>query len=212
MKRCNIFLAAVLFFSVGIVSAVAEEPDDEDTRRETIYLLGNPVVTKGDQTFTQTVYDIANETILSETQTKYSGIVQTESGSNTETVWNKDDEDRIYDFSTSFAYSITKEIGMVGQNNGETELDSTEADSEASDNLQLSDNGAYAIFVFEKRAFKNVQNRPQITGGSSNRTAELKVDDYSRSPVSTPFMMLVFMFCFFVILVMATTVGIKLKD
>lgn len=40
MNLRNVFLSAVIF-SVGIASAVAEEPADENTRRETTYLFGD---------------------------------------------------------------------------------------------------------------------------------------------------------------------------
>lgn len=229
MKRCNIFLAAVLFFSVGIVSAVAEEPDDEDTRRETIYFLGNPVAAQGNYAFSQHLYDTAKISVLDETQSKYSVIAQTAAGDTPAADKNGDntasaslgnaltthrayDETSIYDLSKSFEYSFSQKLGFTGQNDSDTASGSTEANAETSDNSKLSDNGAYSILVFEKKAFKNDQNRPQITGASGRRNGEIKKKEEFRSPVSAPFMMLVFLLCICIILVMSTTVGIKLKD
>lgn len=50
MKLRNIFFAAV-FLSVGIAFAVAEEPADEDTLRETTYTFGNSVADEAEETY-----------------------------------------------------------------------------------------------------------------------------------------------------------------
>ena len=79
MKHRNVFLFAVIF-SAGIASAVAEEPADENMRRETTYLFGSSV-TEGTSIYTpsfsyRTAGDNADETLLSE----HSGLAGTESG------------------------------------------------------------------------------------------------------------------------------------
>ena len=78
MKSCNILLAAALFLFVGIVFADAEEPADEDTRRDTIYSSGSPAAVKGNSFFTQYFYNPERKKALSIKLPRYNGIAKTE--------------------------------------------------------------------------------------------------------------------------------------
>ena len=79
MRACNILLAAALFLFVGIVFADAEEPAEEDTRRDTIYSSGSPAVAKGNSFFTQYFYNPERKKALSIKLPRYNGIAKTES-------------------------------------------------------------------------------------------------------------------------------------
>ena len=58
MNLRNVLFPAV-FFSLGIAFAVAEEPADENTRRETTYLFGDVTTAEGTSTYARFFYDSA---------------------------------------------------------------------------------------------------------------------------------------------------------
>jgi len=78
MRSCNILPAAALFLFVGIVFADAEEPADEDMRRDTIYSSVNPAAVKGNSFFTQYFYNPERKKALSIKLPRYNGIAKTE--------------------------------------------------------------------------------------------------------------------------------------
>ena len=230
--KLRIFLllaALVLFAGSGFV--VAEEPFDEDTRRETIYFLGNPVASQDDYFFTRFFSNPAKNGILSETVPQYGGVdlIESETASyfhkadqkgndtNTEvhedsTTHRTEDKNSVYEFANSFQSSITEKIGVMKQNDTIVILDSREDDAEASDEFQSSDNGTYSSLVFDKKTIRNDPNRPKFISGSAY-TGDFKEEDlFLHSPLSAPITLLIFMFGFCIVLIMATTVGIKLKD
>ena len=84
----NIFSAAILFFSADVAFAVAEEPADEETRRETTYTIFNPATADSKTLFARYFYDPAGNNRLTIRLPQYNGIAETES------VWNH--------FSTGF--------------------------------------------------------------------------------------------------------------
>lgn len=75
----NIFSAAILFFSAGIAFAAAEEPADEETRRETTYLVFNPATADSKTLYTRYFYDPAGNNRLTIQLPQYNGITETES-------------------------------------------------------------------------------------------------------------------------------------
>ena len=80
MKLRNVFSFAVIFFA-GIAFAVAEEPADENMRRETTYLFGRSVVTEGTKIYTPSfVYSTAENNGDDTTQFERSGFTGNESG------------------------------------------------------------------------------------------------------------------------------------
>jgi hypothetical protein len=228
MRLRNFFLAAAIFLSAGMVSAVAEEPAEGETRRETTHASGSRANENGQKAFTRSVPDTPDSSILTDILPQYSVIAGTEDGRsrfpignyyNDETpstdeapAFRRDDVERhVYDFASPFDNSILNGLGFTGRKDSETESDLPEANAEQPDAFQLSDNGAYSILVFEKKVFRNDQNRPKImSGGVYDR--DIQEEEVSSSPLSTPILMLITMITFCIILVIATTVGLKLKD
>ena len=78
MKLRNIPLSAVLFLFVGIASAAAEDPADEDARRETIYTSGAAAVPEVGNTYAQYFLETAGNDSLSTALFRYDGAVATE--------------------------------------------------------------------------------------------------------------------------------------
>ena len=208
MKFCNIFLAVAVFLSVGIAFAVAEEPIDGEPGRETVQTSGS------DQVITLSRYrDIAG---TESRWTSYSaGKKHVDIKALLETTfapYRTDDELQVYEFAISFDNSITKTIGVTERNDSYQPSVFPDAGAESSDGSPSSDNGAYAILVYEKKVFRDGMNRPKTMSGGFYGDNIKEEDDVSKSPLSTPILLLVFMLTFCIILIISTTVGIKLND
>lgn len=78
MKLRNILLPAVLFLFAGIASAAAEDPADEDARRETIYTPGAAAVPEVGNTYVLYFLDTAGDDSLSTGLFRYDGADATE--------------------------------------------------------------------------------------------------------------------------------------
>lgn len=81
MNLRSVFSHAVVF-SLGIAFAVAEEPADENTRRETTYLFGDVKDTEGTSTYARFFYDSAENDTSDMTRFQYDGTAGIESGRN----------------------------------------------------------------------------------------------------------------------------------
>ncbi|MBR4255444.1 MAG: hypothetical protein IKQ16_10185 [Lentisphaeria bacterium] len=80
MNLRNILLPAVLFLSVGLASAVAEDPLDEDARRETIFTFGG-AVPEGDNAYARFLLDAAeNDPLCAALLLRYGGAAEMENG------------------------------------------------------------------------------------------------------------------------------------
>lgn len=199
MRLCSIFLAAATILSVGIVSAVAEEPADEETRRELTYISGSPAAVKGGSVFSRYFHQSGNS-ILASTLPRFS--TETDIGNL-----------QVYDFSVPFDNIITETIGYTGRIAAQNESDLPEANAEASDETPVLDNAAYAsILVFEKKVFKNGLNRPQVMSGGLYSSELKDEEEMLFSHLSTPLTLLLITIAFCIIMVVSTTVGIKLKE
>lgn len=226
MKICNILLAVALFLSVGIIVAVAEEPADEDTRRDDIYTFGNSTAVKGKNAFTQYFYNTPRSNPLTITLPLYKGIAETESGRSLYSVENRftisnanadeasyaDNEMHVYDFDSSFDDSVMEKIGFIGRYVKDNVPDPFLVNARAPEGFQSLDNGTYAVLAFDKKVSKDSQNRPKIMSDGSYLGDYKETQDYSASPYSAPMSLLLLLICFCIILVMHTTTEVKWKD
>lgn len=78
MKLRSVFSAAALFLSAGVAFALAVEPADETTRRETIYPFRNPTPPENNNTFARYFSDNAGNSTLTITLIPYTSITETE--------------------------------------------------------------------------------------------------------------------------------------
>jgi hypothetical protein len=227
MKLCNIFLTAAVFLSVGIVFAVAEETADGEIRGETAQTVGSQSATNDKDASTRSASAPCDLTI---TLSQYRAGARTEGGRpaymagidhdaiNTalrqasDTSYRTDEERQVYDFAIPFNNRVTKDIGVTERNDINRVSGPAGAEAGRTDSFQSSENGAYSILAFEKKVMKDGFNRPQIMSGGFNSDNLKEEEKVTSSPLSTPLMMLLFMFAFYIIMVLATTVGIKLKD
>lgn len=81
MNLRSVLLPAVSF-SLGIAFALAEEPADENTRRETTYLFGDVTNTEGTSTYARFFFDSAENDTSNMTRFEDNGSAGIESGRN----------------------------------------------------------------------------------------------------------------------------------
>jgi len=253
MTRCSIFLVATIFFLVGICFAVAEEPADEDARRETTYTFVNPSTANVQALLNQYFFNTPRDIPLTITLPRYRGVAEIESlwsfysvgyqfddlknlfdetlrpgsaqtgrtvdGRGVEAAGQANpsasptgNEPRVYDLSCSFANSVTYNIGLAGRDDYDVFFRFRAADADAADDSLSSDDGTASILKFEKTLSNNGENGPRIMSGGSYGNDISEGDGYYGTPLSTPLTMLLLLIGFFIVVVMYTTVGIKLKD
>lgn len=235
MKLCNIFLTAAVFLSVGIVFAVAEETADGEIRGETAQTVGSQSATS-DKDASAPPRNASEHGDLAVTLPQYRDSVKTNGGraaylagtdyngiktalAQASGTYRTEEKRQVYDFAVPFNNSVTKDIGVTERNDSNRVSSPAEADAgkptrmseTTSDSYQTTDKGS-AILTFEKKAFKDDFNRPQIMSGGFKGDNLKEEEKVTASPLSTPLTMLLFMFALFIIIILATTVGIKLKD
>ena len=201
MKLRSIFSAATLCLSVGIAFAVAEEPADEDSRRELIYSFGEAAASaKEDNTMAKALLQYAG---ASDPENGWPDTVAYQNDGSTET---DDDAFRDYDFSIPYDESMTEKIGIVGLMDDNGELISATSSTTATDNSPL-DKASDSILFFEKKAYRNAPDLTKITFESSiSEDYEGKKEEESLIvPLAAPISLLILIIGFGVILVTYTS-------
>ena len=224
----SLFLTVSLFLSVGIAFGAAEEPVDEDTRRETTYFLGNVAEAKAPlfQFFSEFqntdaaksesswAYDTAGDE--SDEATNLNGDLTAAPAS--QSIAGKESAEtgtaalaasrasdnasffHAYDFSVPFSDSILEKNGFWGHIDDDNQpVSATPLASESADMQRIN-----ALFFFDKKAFSNDLIDARIMSERSNIDDLLKKEETFSSPLSTPFSMLFILIGFGIILVIYT--------
>ena len=228
MKLRSYHLAAALFLFAGIAFAVALEPADEDSRRETIYTFHSPIATESRKTFERLFYDTARKEDLTIKLLQYSSIAETESvwgsystedhngGGNTGSAAAPDSDGRVagedgfhvYDLAAPFGDRITEDIGFTGRRGGEYELNFGEAETREPEQYQLPENGASGILVFDKSFFLANENKAQILFGDPY-AGDFNDNDVVALPLALPIALLFLAIGAGIVLIIFTTIDDK---
>lgn len=218
MKLRNWSLTAAVVFFVGIAFAVAEEPADEDTFRETTYTYDTSLVPdlEGSSDFPLSFYKTAGNgaddaTLFEQIGIAGSGRSDESAASATSRTSGEDMSLRVFDLSSSFSGSVTEEIGFTARSDRGNPLVFSEVIAESPNKSQSAGNETYSLLTFDKKAFTNARNWGQIISGGSNFNdgEEEGFLVFFSSIVTIPFAILSFSICIGFLLIMFTTSGKK---
>ena len=219
--------AAILLVSgavSGAFSAVAGEPADEDTRRETIYTLDGTVA-EGKTAFDRYFFGPAGSNPRTIRLLRYDSIA------GDEIVWSSYDsgfrpganeaasggaELRPYDLSAAFDDDVMDRLGLAGPAEEESDPDAAptrpEQFASSSDALLPDNNGLYTFLAFDKRAYLNSPNRGRILSGGVYNDEFGQGEKKFTNPFSIPLALLFVALCAGILLIIYTTTGEKIRD
>ena len=186
MKLRNILLSAELFLFAGIASAVAEDPADEDARRETIYITGAAVPEAGNN-YMQYFLDTAGNGSLGTALFRYDGAAATEDVGYAAGYEKDDANEAFHDDPASADNKATD----AGGDPGETGMTApAESRPSGSDGLHAYDFAlSYDYSITPEIGFTG---REEGADNSDSAIAEPAASDDSRVPDKGPQSVLVF--------------------
>ena len=225
-RRRFLSLAAAILLVSGVFSAVfsavAGEPADEGTRRETIYTLDGTVA-EGKTALDRYFFGPAGSRPRTIRLLRYDSI------SGEEIVWDSYSsgfrpganespsagaELRPYDLSVAFDDGVMDRLGLAGRTGDESDPEAAPTQPEPSSaDAQLPDNnGIYTFLAFDKRAYLSGTNRGRILSGGVYNDEFGKAEAEFTNPFSIPLALLFVALCAGILLIIYTTTGEKIKD
>ena len=224
MKLRNCFFTAV-FFSVGITFALAEEPVDEDTFRETTYTFNNSTAANSLNADALTFWKSAGSEADNSTLFESNRIAGNGNGGNDYTIGYRNDVQspsghevsttaapagneslRVYDFSKSFYDSVTEDIGFTARSDLDNPLDFSEVFVEAPTNTPLPTQETFSLLAFDRKVFTSAHNWGQIlSGGYYYEEEEENAFFQFSSMITIPFTILVITLALGFLLVLHTS-------